>query len=61
MMASDLCNDWIGTLEGLDLTHLSGRLDDLAGGSPPTPSDRILFGVRSPKRRDRKGRNSDGT
>jgi hypothetical protein len=58
LLASDLCSDWIGTLEGLGLTHMSGRLDDLAGGSPPTPSDRILFGVRSPNRKDR---NSDGT
>ena len=46
LLASDLCSDWIGTLEGLGLTHLSERLDGLAGGSPPTPSDRILFGVR---------------
>lgn len=60
LLASDLCSDWIGTLEELGLTHLSERLDGLAGGSPPTPSDRILFGVRSPRRRDRKDRNSDG-
>ncbi len=53
LLASDLCNDWIGAIEQLGLTHLSGRVDSLAGGSPPAPSDRILFGVRSPKRRDR--------
>jgi hypothetical protein len=44
LLASDLCAEWIGALEKLGLIHLS-RLDDLAGGSLPTASDRILFGV----------------
>jgi hypothetical protein len=53
LLASDLCAEWIGSLEQLGLTHLSERLDDLAGGSPPTTSDRILFGARSKKQRDK--------
>ena len=53
LLASDLCAEWIGALEQLGLTHLSERLDDLAGGSLPTASDRILFGARSKKRRDK--------
>ncbi len=53
LLTSDLCKDWIGTLEQLGLTHLSDRLDSLAAGEPPTPSDRILFGTPSPKRQDR--------
>ena len=55
LLASDLCVEWIGSLEQLGLTHLSERLDDLAGGSPPTTSDRILFGARS-KQRDKRDR-----
>jgi hypothetical protein len=50
LLASDLCVEWIGSLEQLGLTHLSERLDDLAGGSPPTTSDRILFSARSKQR-----------
>ena len=53
LLASDLCAAWIGALEQLGLTHLSERLDDLAGGSLPTASDRILFGAPSRKRRDK--------
>jgi hypothetical protein len=53
LLASDLCKDWIGALEQLGLTHLSDRLDGLSAGEPPTPSDRILFGTHSLKRRDR--------
>jgi hypothetical protein len=53
LLASDLCAEWIGALEQLGLTHLSERLDDLAGGSIPTTSDRILFGARSRKQRDK--------
>ena len=53
LLASDLCADWIGALKQLGLTHLSERLDDLAGGSLPTASDRILLGARSRKRRDK--------
>ena len=53
LLASDLCAEWIGTLEQLGLTHLSERLDDLAGGSVPTISDRILFGARPRKQRDK--------
>jgi hypothetical protein len=52
LLASDLCVEWIGSLEQLGLTHLSERLDDMAAGSPPTASDRILFGARS-KQRDK--------
>jgi hypothetical protein len=50
LLASDLCVEWIGSLEQLGLTHLSERLDDLAGGSPPSNSDRILFSARSKQR-----------
>jgi hypothetical protein len=28
------------------LTHLSERLDDLSAGSPPMPSDLVLFNVK---------------
>jgi hypothetical protein len=34
LLASDLCSDWIGTLEELGLTHLSERLDGLARREP---------------------------
>ena len=44
--SSDLCHDWISELKALGLTHLSERLNDLAAGSPPLPSDRILFNVK---------------
>lgn len=54
LLASDLTRDWIASLEQLGLTHLSERLDELRAGSPPTPSDRILFSVpRPPKPRDK--------
>lgn len=49
LLASDLARDWIGSLQKLGLTHLSERLDDLTGGSPVKPSDRVLF---APRRRD---------
>jgi hypothetical protein len=42
----DLCRGWIGALEELGLTHLSERLDDLSAGSPPMPSDLVLFNVK---------------
>lgn len=44
--SSDLCRDWIRELKALGLTHLSERLDDLAAGSQPLPSDQILFNVK---------------
>jgi hypothetical protein len=50
LLASDLNRDWLSRLNGLGLTHMSERLDDLAGGSPPMPSDSILFGARNPKK-----------
>ena len=46
LLASDLCRGWIGALEDLGLTHLSERLDDLTAGSPPMPSDLVLFNVK---------------
>ena len=46
LLASDLCRGWIDALEDLGLTHLSERLDDLAAGSPPMPSDLVLFNVK---------------
>ena len=52
LLAPDLCRDWIGSLNELGLTYMSERLDDLAGGSPLIPSDRILFDPRQPKKRD---------
>jgi hypothetical protein len=51
LMASDLTRDWLASLQRLGLTHMSERLDDLAAGSTPTPSDRVLFGARTPKTR----------
>ena len=50
LLTSDLCRDWLGALSELGLTHMSERLDDLAGGSPMLPSDRILFSPRRPKK-----------
>ena len=41
-----LCRGWIDALEDLGLTHLSERLDDLTAGSPPMPSDLVLFNVK---------------
>jgi hypothetical protein len=46
LLASDLCRGWIDALEDLGLTHLSGRLDDLSAGSPPMPSDLVLFNLK---------------
>lgn len=46
LLASDLCRGWIGALEELGLTLLSERLDDLSAGSPPMPSDLVLFNVK---------------
>ena len=46
LLASDLCRGWIAALEELGLTHLSKRLDDLGAGSPPMPSDLVLFNVK---------------
>ena len=51
LLTSDLCRDWLGSLNELGLTHMSERLDDLAGGSPVMPSDRILFSPRRSKKR----------
>jgi hypothetical protein len=50
LLASDLCRGWIDALQELGLIHLSERLDDLTAGSPPIPSDLVLFNV---KRRSR--------
>ena len=55
LLTSDLCREWLRSLEELGLTHMSERLDDLAAGSPPLPSDRVLFGAkphRKPKPRN---------
>ena len=50
LLASDLARDWIAALQHLGVTHMSERLDDLASGSPPKPSDRIFFSApRRPK------------
>lgn len=51
LLTSDLRRDWLGSLNELGLTHMSERLDDLAGGSPVMPSDRILFSPRRSKKR----------
>jgi len=52
LLASDLSHDWLGCIKDLGLTHMSQRLDDLAAGSPPMPSDGILFGARNRKKRN---------
>lgn len=49
LLVSDLTRDWIASLQHLGVTHMSERLDDLASGSPPMPSDRIIFAA--PRRR----------
>ncbi len=54
LLASDLTRDWIAALECLGITHMSERLDDLAAGSRPKPSDRILFAAPRPKKRGNK-------
>lgn len=46
LLASDLCRAWIGALQDLGLTHLSESLDDLRAGSPPMPSDLVMFNVK---------------
>ena len=46
LLASDLVRAWIDVLQDLGVTHLSQRLDDLAAGSPPLPSDQVLFNVK---------------
>jgi hypothetical protein len=46
LLASDLCCGWIDALQDLGLTHLSERVDDLRAGSPPIPSDLVLFNVK---------------
>ena len=52
LLASDLTRDWLRSLEKLRLTYMSERLDDLASGETPKPSDRILFDA--PTRRKRR-------
>ena len=54
LLASDITRDWIGSLQQLGVTHLSERLDDLAAGSLPQPSDRILFSAPGPRKRSNK-------
>ena len=46
LLAYDHCRGWIAALEELGLTNLSERLDDLSAGSPPMPSDLVLFNVK---------------
>ena len=54
LLASDLTRDWLRSLEQLRLTYMSERLDDLASGETPKPSDRILFDTSTRrKRRDK--------
>jgi hypothetical protein len=47
LLTSDLCRDWIAALQSLGLTHMSERLDDLAAGGQPRPSDQVMFGAKS--------------
>ena len=53
LLTSDLCREWLRSMQDLGLTHMSERLDDLATGSPPLPSDQVLFGVK-PRRKPKK-------
>ena len=50
LLTSDLCREWLKSLENLGLTHMSERLDELAAGSPPLPSDQVLFNVKKPRK-----------
>ena len=50
VLTSDLCRAWINGLKQLGLTYMSDRLDDLAGGSPSTVADQILFGAKPKKK-----------
>ena len=50
LLASELCREWLGSLEGLGLTHMAERLDELAAGSQPLPSDQVMFGVKQPRK-----------
>jgi hypothetical protein len=50
LLASDLCREWIAALQSLGLTHMSERLDDLASGGAPKPSDHIIFGAKRPRK-----------
>ena len=50
LLASDLCSEWIASLRHLGLTHMSERLDDLAAGGQPLPSEQVLFAVKQPRK-----------
>ena len=50
LLASDLCREWLASLQELGLTHMSERLDDLASGAQPQPSDKIVFSARRPRK-----------
>lgn len=50
LLASDLCRDWIAAMGSLGLTHMSDRLDDLAAGGEPRPSDQVIFGAKPPRK-----------
>jgi hypothetical protein len=56
LLASDLTRDWLRSLEQLRLTYMSERLDDLASGETPKPSDRILFDTSTRRKRRDKSR-----
>ena len=46
LLTSDLCREWLRSLQDLGLTHMSERLDELAAGRAPLPSDQVLFGMK---------------
>jgi hypothetical protein len=50
LLASDVYREWVASLQDLGLAHMSERLDALASGAPPQPSDQIVFGAKRPRK-----------
>jgi hypothetical protein len=50
LLSSDLYREWVTSLQDLGLAHMSERVDDLAAGAQPQPSDQIAFGIKRRKK-----------
>jgi hypothetical protein len=50
LLSSDLYREWVASLQDLGLAHMSERLDELASGAQPQPSDQIVFGAKRPRK-----------
>jgi hypothetical protein len=59
LLSSDIAAEWIYDLRAPGIDQKSHRLDEIAGGAKPMPSDKILFaepGPDDPKPRRKKAR-----